>query len=809
MNMITTGSERQLGLRTRRGRVMRQRSSSFVSLRDLLFVLFKHKTKALVVGITLLVLAALAAVGLPSKYASHSKMLVNLGRQSGGMDATSVLGPTVIPLINREAEINSEMQILKSRAVAERAVKLLGDGYIARDPVDAVETLWNYVGVKAEPQSAVLTVSFEASRPEKAQKVVEAYVNAYLDVRAEMLANRGSTAFFQQQGAEARKRLAELDTQLRELKDATGVTDPDAQKQILLNRMATLQGALDAAQADLAASRSSIKTLEERLKITPERTQLATGEAMTALDQLRAEVNKMKLERDDLLTRYYENAPNVVMLTERLEAAQKQLDEAETGKNSLVTGLNPVHQGIQTQLESEYANRDATVARIDKLIDDKVAAESGLAKLNDSEIKIKNLAREANIAEDFLKKYAQGLDVARTDQALGGDKISNISVFSPATLDPEPSSPNRKLLMVFGLFLAFAGAIGTAFVSEAFDLRVSRPEDLKRIGLWPVVPIPVLRMARGLSSEQTDDPIDLAFKPTKMDLDASETSRPTRFVRSNARPNVTILPQRGGSASKLSPRDVLLKLGQVDEAYAEPSIGTLAPANLEVSRPALSPRMLDACQAVLERLVFSRVAAGKINMPRSIAVLSVTSGEGTTTLATHLASAMTEFIHPSSESSFVERVLLVDANVANPAAHKVLDTSPTPGVAEWLTEPGMNGRPLGDFVKPTTVPNLDLLPAGLASAGHQIGRYTDAVTLATTSNYHSIIIDLPSMDRSEASARMAGLCDAAILVVECNTANREVVRQAAQRLEECGVMLLGTVLNKRTFPIPEQLYRWF
>ncbi|HQY88709.1 MAG TPA: CpsD/CapB family tyrosine-protein kinase, partial [Tepidisphaeraceae bacterium] len=267
--------------------------------------------------------------------------------------------------------------------------------------------------------------------------------------------------------------------------------------------------------------------------------------------------------------------------------------------------------------------------------------------------------------------------------------------------------------------------------------------------------------------------------------------------------------QRVGGQSELSPRDVLLKLGQAEEAYAQPSFGALAPANLEVSRPALAPRMLDACQAVLERLVFARVAAGKIDMPRSIAVVSVTAGEGTTTLATHLAAAMTEFIHPAGDSNLVDRVLLVDANVASPGAHKVLDTSAAPGVAEWLTEPSMNGRPLGDFVKPTTVPNLDLLPAGLASAGHQIGRWTDAVTLATTSSYHSIIIDLPSMDRSEASARMAGLCDAAILVVECNTANREVVRQAAQRLEECGVMLLGTVLNKRTFPIPEQLYKWF
>jgi Mrp family chromosome partitioning ATPase len=52
------------------------------------------------------------------------------------------------------------------------------------------------------------------------------------------------------------------------------------------------------------------------------------------------------------------------------------------------------------------------------------------------------------------------------------------------------------------------------------------------------------------------------------------------------------------------------------------------------------------------------------------------------------------------------------------------------------------------------------------------------------------------------------MCDAALLVVESDQANREVVRQAGLRLAESGVRLLGVILNKRTYPIPEKLYRW-
>jgi Mrp family chromosome partitioning ATPase len=113
------------------------------------------------------------------------------------------------------------------------------------------------------------------------------------------------------------------------------------------------------------------------------------------------------------------------------------------------------------------------------------------------------------------------------------------------------------------------------------------------------------------------------------------------------------------------------------------------------------------------------------------------------------------------------------------------------------------------MIRPTTVPNLDLIPAGLALAGHQPGRWTDAVVGATSSRHQAIVVDLPSMEHAEATARMAAVCDAAILVIECNAANREVVRQAVLRLEEAGVNLLGTILNKRSYPIPDSLYRWF
>ncbi len=805
--------------RPRRRGVNRPQPSGFLSLRDLLFVLFKHKVKAVAVGVVIAALALAAAVLLPSRFESTAKMQVNAGRQSVGLDATSVIGPTMVQMVSRSAEIiNSETQILRSRAVAEQAIKLLDqdpksdrpEPRTGTDLTEAADRLTRQVEVKSAPDSTTLIVSYESGDPETSRRVVDAYVNAYLNVRAEMLRTRGSTGFFDQQSREARERLARIELQLRELKDQTGVADPDAQRQILLNRIAGLQDSIDNANADLSGSMKVIETLEARLAETPERTQLSSsrGEAMTSMDQLRSDVNKMRLDLADLRTRFFDTSPNVVMLQEKLKQAEEQLAGVEERGGSEVTGLNPVHQDLKTRKENEYATRDSLDARLQQLVADRRKAETGLASLNDADLKIRQLAREANIAEDIMKKYAQGLDVARTDEALGTDRISNISVYEPATFNSNPSSPNRKLLVLFGLFLAGCGAIGTAFVSEAFDLRVSRPEDLRHLGLNPIVPIPVIRMTRGLTGEpRSGEPVEKNSPPTAGDAILADAIRPTRFVRSTSRPNVTILPQRvaigaeqvGAAASGSSAsNDVLSVRG---------NIGSTAP--IELGRPMLVPRVLDAAHAVLERLVYSRVAAGKMEMPRSIAVFSVTAGEGATTIATHLAAALTEYLPATPSEDRVNRVLLLDAHVAAPGVHRLLDVAATPGVAEWISEPGLSARPVTDMIRPTTVPNLDLIPAGLALAGHQPGRWTDAVVGATSSRHQAIVVDLPSMEHAEATARMAAVCDAAILVIECNAANREVVRQAVLRLEEAGVNLLGTILNKRSYPIPDSLYRWF
>ena len=51
------------------------------------------------------------------------------------------------------------------------------------------------------------------------------------------------------------------------------------------------------------------------------------------------------------------------------------------------------------------------------------------------------------------------------------------------------------------------------------------------------------------------------------------------------------------------------------------------------------------------------------------------------------------------------------------------------------------------------------------------------------------------------------MADGIILVVGSNLTRRESARIAKESFEAAGIPIIGAVLNKRTYPIPEALYR--
>lgn len=70
-----------------------------------------------------------------------------------------------------------------------------------------------------------------------------------------------------------------------------------------------------------------------------------------------------------------------------------------------------------------------------------------------------------------------------------------------------------------------------------------------------------------------------------------------------------------------------------------------------------------------------------------------------------------------------------------------------------------------------------------------------------------LLIDAPGVRDSSDAELLGQFVEAAILVVEANKTRRTAAAKAKEGLDVAGIKLLGTILNNRTFPIPEKVYQ--
>ncbi len=73
--------------------------------------------------------------------------------------------------------------------------------------------------------------------------------------------------------------------------------------------------------------------------------------------------------------------------------------------------------------------------------------------------------------------------------------------------------------------------------------------------------------------------------------------------------------------------------------------------------------------------------------------------------------------------------------------------------------------------------------------------------------YRYVLIDCPSLKETEHAVVLAPLVDGIVVVVEANRTHKEQLLYTERTLESAGGRILGHVLNKRTYAIPEWLHR--
>ena len=478
--------------------------------RDLLAIAFRHRRLMVNAFLGVLCGSILVAVLQPKRYEAGMKILVKRERVDPVVTAEASALPQFALGVTEE-ELNSEVELLKSRDLLEKVVlacnlqhgshsassRILaaigawgGAGTPERDEpiVGAVRTLEKKLDVGVVKKTNLIGVTYESLDPELAARVLTALSDLYLEKHLAVHRPPGTFDFFQQQTRQYSKGLADAEAQLVDFTRAGAVVSAKLEKEVALQKLAEFDATLRQTQAAIADAQQRIRVLQEQTASIPPRmvTQVRNADDATLLSQLRSSLLTLELKRTELLGKFEPNYRPVQEVEAQIAQTRAALALAEKSQlHEETTDRDPTHEWVRGELAKAKADLAGLQARGEATALTVRSYRENARSLEQKEVIQDDLIRNVKATEEDYLLYLRKEEEARISDALDRKRIINVAVAEAATVS-QPSN-QRSLTVLFGLLLATVTSVGLAFGSEYLDPTFRTPDEVSSFLNIPVL----------------------------------------------------------------------------------------------------------------------------------------------------------------------------------------------------------------------------------------------------------------------------------------------------------------------------------
>ncbi len=484
----------------------------FSTLRDIIGVIFRHKTLLVSSFLAIFLGVILGTWMLPTKYETSMKILIKRERVDPVVTPSSNVQSLVVRDVTLE-DLNSEVELLRSRDLLEKVVVSCGlhlhknESFLSRilkylplgekaesspdsqipNAVLALEK--NLIAWPIE-KSKMIQVNYASQDPKLTARVLQTLSELYLEKHLAVHRPPGTLDFFEQQTEQYKKGLAAAEKHLAEFNRSEGVVSVEIEKDITLRKLSDTESQLRETQAARAALEQRIKLLEAQAAATPERivTQVRTMDNSSLLQQIRSKLLDLEMKRADLLTKYDPEYRTVKEIDGQISQARDALDKAE--KNPIreeSTDLDRTRQWLDEELAKARAERAALGARETQIQMSLDSYRRSARQISSREIPLTDLERQAKTAEENYLLYLRKQEEARISDALDRKHIVNVAMVEAATVPAMPTGPNWPLNLTLGFTLALLTSIGLAIAADYIDPTFRTPGEVEHVLAVPVI----------------------------------------------------------------------------------------------------------------------------------------------------------------------------------------------------------------------------------------------------------------------------------------------------------------------------------
>lgn len=494
--------------------------------RELLAILERGKWTVLLVFLGVTGLAVLGTLRAQPLYEAESSLMVRIGREYVYRSEVGRLESARMPSLSEM--VNSEVEILSSRDLAEQVVRTLGVEHlypevleVEDDPDIATEmAVLRFRGassIRPVLESSVIKVGFEHENPtlaaEAVNQLVERFKDKHIEVFGEPRAER-----LEAQLVLRREDLAQAEKALADFKREFGVFDIHEQRVLLLDRREHLDQALQAAEIQLAELRLRAgpdgqteppdlpqlplhlrpEMKEELLRQRYDLELALRGFEPPVSDRLVEQASlrllDLELEESALLRDYSPSNRKVQSVQSEIQRVRRFLEQAETRAGGFDQARRAERLARSQEMAAEIARLTSEIellvreeerqARLEARRSIQVleiqrsdhlarlsAVDQEVRSLDQQEQPLRRLEREVSAAENAVQAYRERTEEARITEELDREKRISVRVIEKAAPPVAQSGLPRNLKLAVGAMVGLVAGIGMAVLLDLFRAR--------------------------------------------------------------------------------------------------------------------------------------------------------------------------------------------------------------------------------------------------------------------------------------------------------------------------------------------------
>lgn len=674
----------------------------------------------------------------------------------------------ITSMMKKETMINNQVEILKSRTLAEQVIeklrtseyanelRILGNlpegvkakkdilgavksfiKNIIRDEDDKeitdedtfhtqVQELRNVISITPIRNTDMIEIKLSAFSPQEAAYLTNAVASVYESTnqtqsQAEV---RQVKDFLEKQLNEYERDLTQSEEDLKDYRETAKVVALDQETQELISKLAEFETLYNEAKTDMEAARQRLAYIDKQLTRQQVNLDMESISSRPYLEELRRQIAEKEVTLQSLTASMImvgvdekENI-DIQLLQKQIDALKEKFKQEVTKiaatefidpsvlSGSLVTSKIEVETELQA-LQPKVTELERILKRYNKQLD----------ALPEKSLKLARLIRSAQVQEKIYIMLQEKYQESRITEV---GQLGNVRIIDWAKEPDEPVKPKKKVNLILGFLLGLGLGIGIAFVMDYLDNSINTMEDVERLRIPLMATIPYIK------------------------------------------------PEQSNG--------VLEKIRPADDAEAR-DINERLITHLKPKSP-----ISEAYRTLRTNITFT----APDNPKQVIMVTSSGPKEGKSTSISNLAITF---------SQMGTKTLLIDSDLRRPMLHKLFGMEKQSGLTNIL----VGKDDLDHAIKNVkNLPDLDILTCGILppNPAELLGSAQMKQLLAEAkSKYGMVLVDTPPIIAVTDSSVLSTMVDGVILVIRSGQSKREAVIHAIEQLNRVEAPILGALLN--------------